>query len=189
MSFLKAMIKVRQSEGGYIFDPQDPGGETYVGIARKFWPKWYGWWYIDRIKKITGKKIKTNQKFSHSKLNQAVNNFYYKYFWKPLRCEKIKNQIISEHLFDCGINLGKKSAVKFLQECCNKTAVKSQKLIVDGLIGPKTLGKINLKRPEFANFVVEYRIELYFSKCKARPYKYKYIRGWVLRSLKYLKKH
>ena len=31
------------NEGGYVFDPHDPGGETWRGIARAFNPKWTGW--------------------------------------------------------------------------------------------------------------------------------------------------
>lgn len=188
MSFAKAMREVRKSEGGYVFDPQDPGGETYCGVARKFFPKWDGWDIIDRVKKNAGRKLRVNEKINDPALNTLINQFYYKYFWKPLRCDQIKNQIISEHLFDCGINLGKRSAVKFFQKSYNQESDRRGKLVVDGLIGPNTIKAINSK-PNFENFLVETRIELYFSKCRARPYKYKYIRGWVLRSLKYLKKH
>jgi lysozyme family protein len=36
-----------KAEGGYVNNPQDPGGETYKGIARKFNSKWDGWIAID----------------------------------------------------------------------------------------------------------------------------------------------
>ena len=36
---------VRQKEmkwKGYSFDRMDPGGETYMGISRVYWPGWKG---------------------------------------------------------------------------------------------------------------------------------------------------
>ncbi len=34
----KAFSKVMGHEGGYSHDSDDPGGETYRGIARNRWP-------------------------------------------------------------------------------------------------------------------------------------------------------
>jgi len=188
MSFTKAMIRVRRSEGGYVNDPDDAGGETYCGISRKFFPKWEGWKIIDVIKKHKGGRLKINYKIPREDLKRLIGIFYYKYFWKPLKCTKITNPILAEHLFDCGINLGKKSAVKFFQECCNDLPLHMPLLIVDGLIGPKTISSINKINNHFANKIVEYRIELYFRKCYTKPVKFKYLKGWVLRSLKYIQK-
>lgn len=36
--FDKAHLEVMGNEGGYANNPVDAGGETYKGIARKFWP-------------------------------------------------------------------------------------------------------------------------------------------------------
>jgi len=184
MSFSKAMKQIRKSEGGYAFDPDDVGGETYVGISRKFFPKWKGWKIIDHLKKHSGHKVKTNEIFFDNDLDHFIEEFYLKYFWKPLKCDKINNPILAEHLFDCGINLGKKSAVKFFQETLNKYFNNS--LTVDGLIGPITLHCINQTNKYFVNIFVEERIKLYFSKCYHKPVKFKYLKGWCLRSLKYL---
>ena len=37
-------------EGGYVNDPSDAGGETYLGISRKANPYWKGWEMVDTIK-------------------------------------------------------------------------------------------------------------------------------------------
>jgi len=187
MSFSKAMIQVKRSEGGYVCDPDDPGGETYCGVSRRFFPRWNGWKEIDRLKKAIG-PIKTNTIFgSNMSLSADVQNFYLKYFWKKLRCDQIKNPILAEHLFDCGINLGKKSAVKLFQNCLC-TYVKGEAVIVDGLIGKQTIGALDRMPSEFVNYLVQYRIGVYFQKCYKKPVKFKYLRGWCLRSLKYLDK-
>ncbi len=186
MSFKTAMLDVRRSEGGYVFDPDDKGGETYCGVARRFFPKWEGWGIIDRIKKNSGRKIKTNEKFNDYKLNKMIEAFYYKYFWVPLKCHKIKDSLVAEHLFDCGINLGKRSAVRFIQKTINKHFKNC--LVEDGLIGPATISKLNGANSQFANVIVQERINLYFSKCYAKNVKFKWLRGWALRSLKYTRK-
>lgn len=177
------MKQIKKSEGGYAFDPDDVGGETYVGISRKFFPKWKGWKIIDHIKSHSTHKIKTNEIFFDNHLDDFIEAFYLKYFWKPLKCDQINNPILAEHLFDCGINLGKKSAVKFFQQIIREYG---GSLSVDGLIGPITLKCINESNELFANILVEERIKLYFSKCYSKPVKYKYLKGWCLRSLKYL---
>ena len=48
-----------KNEGGYANNPSDNGGETYAGIARKFWPNWSGWAKIDAIKKQYGTNANT----------------------------------------------------------------------------------------------------------------------------------
>jgi len=192
MSFTKAMIQVRKSEGGYVNDPDDAGGETYCGISRKFFPKWQGWELIDDLKIKYYGKLKTNYKVNISEFIYKIDQFYLKYFWKPLRCDEIKNPILAEHLFDCGINLGKKSAVKFFQETFNSLwspEIMGNELKVDGLIGPKTIGALNSSNDKnWPNHFVLARITLYFDKCYDKPIKYKYLKGWVLRSLKYIQK-
>ena len=42
-NFNQAFKKVMSAEGGYVNDPDDPGGETYKGVARKMNPRWSGW--------------------------------------------------------------------------------------------------------------------------------------------------
>ena len=189
MNFLKEIKKVRSSEGGYSNDPDDPGGETYCGISRKFFPRWIGWHIVDRAKRNSGRKLRSNEKIYDPEMYRAINEFYFKYFWAPLKCDRIKDPILSAHLFDCGINLGKSGAVKFFQESINKKLKKSDRLIVDGKIGRKTLKALNSRNGTFVNFVVQERINLYFEKCRQKPVKYKFLKGWTLRSLKYLKKH
>jgi lysozyme family protein len=44
----------QQNEGGYANNKADNGGETFRGIARKFWGSWKGWSIIDGIKKQYG---------------------------------------------------------------------------------------------------------------------------------------
>ena len=46
-NFIKSYEITCKHEGGYSFDPDDAGGETYKGISRRFNPQWSGWKIID----------------------------------------------------------------------------------------------------------------------------------------------
>ena len=64
-----ALQEVLKNEGGYVNDPDDSGGETYKGIARRFHPDWIGWAYVD------------NRDFKNPNLDKLVSDFYYIKFW------------------------------------------------------------------------------------------------------------
>ena len=45
--FNKAYAFLVTKEGSLSDHPADYGGQTYFGIARRFWPNWDGWQYVD----------------------------------------------------------------------------------------------------------------------------------------------
>jgi hypothetical protein len=41
MAIFKSSYQLMHAhKGGYVKNPDDPGGETYRGVARKIWPRW-----------------------------------------------------------------------------------------------------------------------------------------------------
>lgn len=187
--FNKAIKKVLASEGGYSNDPDDIGRETYCGISRRFWPKWEGWKLIDAWKK--NKPIKMNTKFKNYHLNDLVEAFYWDHFWRHLKCEQIQNQSVAETLFDHAVNCGKRPAVRLLQSRINLYYTAPNQLFIDGLIGPKTLGSLRTVlgiEKNFPNELIRDRVKDYFSKCEQKKNKYKWLKGWINRSLKSLEK-
>ena len=54
--FRESFNKVILAEGGYVNDPDDKGGETYLGISRVNHPYSVMWEIIDAIKKEKGTK-------------------------------------------------------------------------------------------------------------------------------------
>lgn len=48
--FSTIVPKVIEFEGGWVNDPDDPGGETVIGVCRKYWPKFSGWPIVDSLK-------------------------------------------------------------------------------------------------------------------------------------------
>lgn len=85
-----------QSEGGYVRDPGDPGGETKYGVSKRSFPK------MD-IKKLT--------------LQQAAR-IYRRHFWDQIRGDQIQDQKLANKLFDLSVNIGVSRAVRILQQAC-----------------------------------------------------------------------
>lgn len=107
--------KLILSEGGYVNDPDDAGGETYLGISRKNNPKWVGWEVIDDEKKKGLKNITARLKKDKALTNSA--KFLYKQnYWDVLELDDIPSQDMAHQLFDTCVNCGKTTAIRIVQQ-------------------------------------------------------------------------
>lgn len=85
------------NEGGYNNDPNDKGGETYCGIARRIYPNWPGWTLIDAVKKV--RNIRNEELINDAELTAAVRTFYLNQ-WKIKNLELINNPGVASLVFD-----------------------------------------------------------------------------------------
>lgn len=108
--------KVILAEGGYVNDPDDAGGETYLGISRKNNPKWTGWRIIDNIKKKYGTKNITSRLKKDAALNNSAKLIYKQKYWDVLELDDIPSQGIAHQLFDTCVNCGKTAAIRIAQQ-------------------------------------------------------------------------
>lgn len=108
--------KVILAEGGYVNDPDDAGGETYLGISRKNNPKWVGWEVIDDIKKKYGTKNITSQLKKDVALTKSAKLLYKQNYWDVLELDDIPSQGIAHQLFDTCVNCGKTTAIRIAQQ-------------------------------------------------------------------------
>lgn len=161
-------------EGGYVNDPDDPGGETYKGVARKSWPKWLGWHIIDLLKRQAGFPGNLD---SNADLQSEVQAFYEIEFWNRISGSLIQEQSIANSIFDFAVNAGTTTSVTLAQMVAGSPA--------DGISGSKTVGTINQIDPDYflAAFTVE-KIKRYVEICQKRPESKKYFFGWVTRAIK-----
>ena len=145
---------VLEHEGGYVNDPKDPGGETNFGIAKRSHPD-------EDIKNLT---------------KEDAKRIYYQDYWMKNRVPQIPDQL--KHIyFDMCVNQGRSRAVKILQQTAN---AKGAGLIVDGGLGPKTVGaleNVELER------VRAYRIKYYADLVTRKPNLEKFYFGWFRRAL------
>jgi len=84
------------NEGGWVNDPNDLGGETYRGIARKFNPQWPGWKYIDSLK--NSGVIKKN--WTDKTADEYAKAFYKSTHWDKMRLDLAKDQDNANQLYD-----------------------------------------------------------------------------------------
>lgn len=140
-SFDKAFDLTMGHEGGYANNPKDRGGETYKGIARKYWPKWSGWAILDAIKPHTAVNI-NKVAGSNQPLQTAIKQFYKQNFWDNIDLTNVQDQQLANNVFDFGVNGGTGRAARFLQMAANKVST-CEDIAVDGAIGPKTMALVN----------------------------------------------
>lgn len=137
-----ALEYVLSHEGWYANNPKDPGGETWRGIARRFWPTWVGWQLIDAAKSEPGFP---NSLRARADLQKLVEDFYRQNFW-PALYDQVENQNIATRLFDFGVNADLRVAVRAMQESVKPFV--AGPIVVDGKFGNQTLGAINSIEPE-----------------------------------------
>lgn len=91
--FDKAFSRLIPIEGGYVFDPRDPGGETKYGISKRSYP-------LLNIKALDLETAKA---------------IYHKDFWLPLGA--CGSPAIRYQAFDFAVNSGIQTALRKLQRC------------------------------------------------------------------------
>ena len=152
----KEIIKVvLRHEGGYVNDPDDPGGETKFGISRKAYPD------LD-IAALT---------------EQSATEIYYHDYWCGNKLHKVPVSL-QKIFFDMCVNFGRKGAVKVLQEAAN--GINKKKIEVDGGYGPNTANAIKDLEPDR---VRAYRALRFAKLAISRPTLAKYWYGWFKRAI------
>ena len=153
-TFEEIIEVVLEHEGGYVNDPNDRGGETNFGIAKRFYPN------ID-IKNLT---------------KEQATKIYHQDYWRPAKCDEVPSQL--RHIyFDMCVNFGRRGAVKVLQQAAN--AKNRDKIEVDGGIGPATLKAI--KNVELER-VRAYRVLRFANLVIKKPEQERFWFGWYRRA-------
>jgi lysozyme family protein len=130
-------------EAGYVINKNDPGGETWDGIARNRHPDWFGWKLIDQLKMQKG--FPGNLK-GNAELERLKKEFYYQVFWNCLRLSEVQNLTNSLKIYDISVNLGAPTAGIILQRTLNllnQNGKYYKDLEVDGKVGRLTISALN----------------------------------------------
>lgn len=149
---------VLDHEGGYVNDPDDPGGETKFGISKRSYPD------VD-IKALTA---------------EEAREIYFANWWLPLRCNEIKHDRIAQKYLDTCVNVGKSAGTKILQKAVTAAGIMA---MPDGIIGPRTLAAVNSIDP--VALIVQmryYQADYYRYLIRRNPTLAKFERGWMKRA-------
>lgn len=92
MNFDQAFDRLIGHEGGYVNNPQDPGGETNWGISKRSYPD------VD-IKALT---------------RDGAKAIYAKDFWQRVKADSLPDGVAFQ-LFDFAVNSGIETSVRYLQ--------------------------------------------------------------------------
>jgi lysozyme family protein len=172
-NFDQAFELTMKAEGGYVNDPDDPGGETYMGVARSRNPKWDGWINIDILK---SKPNFPKNLDADDNLQGKVKGLYERNYWDKVQGDNIENQDIAESIFDFAVNAGPRTSSKLAQ-----LAVEAEP---DGIIGENTLVKINEQDAKtFLAVFTLAKIGRYVNIVENNKSSRKYFYGWVRRAL------
>lgn len=122
-NFASALAAVLVHEGGYVNDPQDPGGATNKGVTQRVYDDWR------RSQGLSPRSVRS--------LEQAeVEAIYRKLYWNRCRCDDLPSGV-DYCVFDFAVNSGTVRASRYLQRAVG--------VADDGQIGPVTLAAVKAK--------------------------------------------
>ena len=170
-------------EGGYVNDPDDPGGATKHGVTLAT---------MQRLGlDLTGDGRVDAADVKRLTIDQARDIFVRHYFERP-RIADLPDSIQAS-LFDMYVNAGS-NAVKILQRLLNDMG---HRVVVDGAIGPQTTAAAALANAAApAHLADAYGIarrNYYYALADSRPASRKYARrrdggkgGWITRAEQFI---
>jgi lysozyme family protein len=152
-NFQECLDLVLKSEGGWVNNPADPGGETNLGVTKRVWEEY------------VGHAVKTMKNLT----KDDVAPMYELKYWRPCYCEVLPRGL-DFVVFSMGVNAGPGRSVKLLQQSIG--------CVPDGVIGPRTRELISASNS--ANLIAKFsetRRE-YYRSLKTFPI---FGKGWLAR--------
>lgn len=170
--------EIVKREGGYVNDPDDPGGPTKYGVTIHTLRRLRGSATIADVKALT--------------VADAVEIYKRHYFERP----KINQlpQPLQATVYDMQVNAGG-NAIKILQRLLREFG---ERVTVDGALGPQSIGAVQRVFKQAGEYLVDAygiaRRNYYFRIADRRPASRKYARtraggkgGWIKRAEEFMR--
>lgn len=172
-AFERALDFVLRWEGGFVNDPDDPGGATNMGVTQATYDRWR-----DKM----GRHWADVRQITH----EEVRQIYFEDYWTPVVRPRWPGRIATV-LFDTAINMGPRRGIKILQEAIN-TALGEARLVCDGISGRQTeqaMRECLSQGPGFVDRLLDAYLDVrrgvYHAIVERRPSSRKFLRGWLNR--------
>jgi lysozyme family protein len=124
-NFASSLAAVLVHEGGYVNDPQDPGGATNRGVTQHVYDDWR------RSQGLAPRGVRSLEQLE-------IEAIYRKLYWNVCHCDDLPAGV-DYCVFDFAVNSGPVRAARYLQRAVG--------VADDGQIGPMTLAAANAKPP------------------------------------------
>ena len=158
-NFDASFDKVMQSEGGYVWDKDDAGGETNLGVTAGAWGAYLG-------RPLEPGEMKALTK-------ETVKPFYRAMYWDKVKGDDLPIGI-DYAVFDFAVNAGVARAANFLQRAVCA--------VDDGVIGSGTLGKVAAIDPQnLLDHFADQKQRFYNGLATTNPTQQKFLKGWLAR--------
>jgi lysozyme family protein len=162
-AFDAALAFTLRAEGGYVNDPDDPGGATNFGITQAVYA-------AHRRRMAEPPRPVCELTFDEA------SKIYRTDYWDRAGCNTFAAE--RPHLalahFDAAVNMGVKQATKILQRAVG--------VPVDGIVGPLTIAAAQTcDEPAVIAAYLEDRARIYRSIAERRPASRKFLKGWLAR--------
>jgi len=158
-NFDASFARIIKSEGGYVNDPSDRGGETNLGVTIGAWGA-----YLNRAIQPGEMNLLTQD---------TVRPFYRSMYWDKVKGDDLPVGV-DYVVFDFAVNAGPVRAAKFLQQAAGAVA--------DGDIGPGTMALVAKMPPsELLQEFARQKEAFYNSLAKKNPTQQKFLKGWLSR--------
>ena len=159
-NFEAAFDEVIGLEGGYVNDPNDKGGETNWGIAKRWHPN------VD-VKHLS---------------KEGAKQIYWNEYWNPLQLAVVLNDDIAAEIFEQAVNMGRKQAAYHVQW---SLGLLGEPVNVDGFLGQATSAAINklgqARSLAFLKCANGFQFMKYLEIVTADPSQKKFFVGWLKR--------
>ena len=180
-NFKAALPFILRHEGGWVDDPDDPGGATNFGITLNVFLG------FGRDADLDGDGIPGDLDLDHDgdvdvddlkRLTpELAVEIYRRNYW---RFDGVTHQAVATKIFDMGVNAGRKTVVTLVQKAMNELGAS---LTPDGLWGPATEACVNAVAPAtMLELLCDVSAEHYQACVVRRPKSRKYLKGWLRRA-------
>lgn len=126
----RILRRLLEIEGGFSDHPDDRGGATNFGFTR------------EALKTLNYKKENPEELTV-----EEAKDLYYRGYMLPNKYDQIKDFDIACRMLDLAVHtsgpLRSVRANRFLQRAVNDFRIGEDKITVDGIVGPQTLGAVN----------------------------------------------
>jgi lysozyme family protein len=168
----KMLDFIMEREGGFVNNPADPGGATNYGISLRFLKT------VDPdLADLDGDgEVDINDILAMTP--DIARAFYRQWFYHPMGIDQYPAPL-GAAMLDAGVNMGKGTAARLLQQALNQCGAD---LIEDGIVGLKTRTAVKFfDVMEILHAMLLARVFMYAQLCRRNQNLHHFFFGWVER--------